>query len=158
MLLSVPLFFKLHMSKPGPREVSDILPKGTQLGSSVFHFHFPSPASTASQGSDDPRPLAAPGKPLKVHTSSQITQRPSPTKGLPGAPDRHCHRHLARVQGPLVTVFFFLLVVQDAKYCFGRSLSSEPGFGLPFTHSGRLLGMGVEKEKSRSCWNISFVL
>ena len=68
MLLSVPLFFKLHMSKPGPREVSDILPKGTQLGSSVFHFHFPSPASTASQGSDDPRipgtwiPKVAPGE------------------------------------------------------------------------------------------------
>ena len=62
-------------------------------------------------------PLAAPGKPLKGHISSQIAQRPSPTKGLPGAPDRHCHRHLARVQGPSVTVFFFFLVVQDAKYC-----------------------------------------
>lgn len=36
-----PFLFKLHMSKPGPREVSDILPKGTQLGCSVFHFHLP---------------------------------------------------------------------------------------------------------------------
>lgn len=54
VLLSVPLVFKLHMSKPGPGEVSDILPKGTQLGCSVFHF--PSPAYAASQDCwDDPR-------------------------------------------------------------------------------------------------------
>lgn len=54
VLLSVPLVFKLHMSKPGLREVSDILPKGIQLGCSVFHF--PPPAYAASQGCwDNPR-------------------------------------------------------------------------------------------------------
>ena len=53
--------------------------------------------------------------------------------------------------------FSWLYRSQNIVLCFGPSLSSEPGFGLSFTHSGRLLGMGVEKGKSRSCGKISFV-
>ena len=124
-----------------------------------------------SQPRDQPLSLMSPELAGRFFPTSSTWEAPQGAHIKPNRPKALTHQRASRgTRQALAQIFskgagpfnyraLFFSWLYSHKILFSAlvRLSSEPGFGLSFTHSGRLLGMGVEKRKSRSCRKISFV-